>query len=100
MCITASISVHLCAILNINMHAQNLQVYFNAVHSSYVITIYYRIDSFCKYYVSGHYPSSCFYLKHCPVFISKHNISETAFCLCLQVKPIQLGPINRSSPYL
>jgi hypothetical protein len=23
-----------------------------------------------KYYVSGHYPSSCFYLKHRPVYIS------------------------------
>jgi hypothetical protein len=30
-----------------------------------------------KYYVSGHYPSSSFYLKHRPVYISKHNVSET-----------------------
>jgi hypothetical protein len=29
-----------------------------------------------KYYVSGHCPSSCFYLKHSPVYTSKHNISE------------------------
>jgi hypothetical protein len=39
-----------------------------------------------KYYVSGHYPSSCLYQKHPPVYITKHNVSETGFCLCLQVK--------------
>jgi hypothetical protein len=33
-------------------------------------------------------------------FISKHNVSETGFCLRLQVKPTQLGPIDRISPYL
>jgi hypothetical protein len=32
---------------------------------------------------------------HRPVFISKHNVSETAFCLLLQVKLIQLGAIDR-----
>jgi hypothetical protein len=34
-----------------------------------------------KYYVFGHYPSSCLYLKHRPVYFSKHNVSETGFCL-------------------
>jgi hypothetical protein len=29
--------------------------------------------------------------KHRPLYISKHNVSETGFCLCLQVKPTQLG---------
>jgi hypothetical protein len=38
--------------------------------------------------------------KHRPVYFSKHNISETGFCLSLQVKPTQLGPIDRDSPYL
>jgi hypothetical protein len=38
--------------------------------------------------------------KHRPVYFSKHNVSETGFCLCLQVKPTQLGPIDRTSPYL
>jgi hypothetical protein len=38
--------------------------------------------------------------KNCPVYFSKHNISETGFCLSLQVKPTQLGPIDRTSPYL
>jgi hypothetical protein len=37
-----------------------------------------------NYCVSGHYPLSCFYLKH--------NVSETRFCLCLQVEPTQLDP--------
>jgi hypothetical protein len=40
-----------------------------------------------------------FYLKHRPVYISKHNVSETGFCLRLHVKSTQLGPIDRASPY-
>jgi hypothetical protein len=36
---------------------------------------------------------SCVYLK-------THNVSETGFCLRLQVKPTQLGPIDRASPCL
>jgi hypothetical protein len=38
--------------------------------------------------------------KSRPVYFSKHNVSETGFCLRLQVRPIQLGPIDRASPYL
>jgi hypothetical protein len=53
-----------------------------------------------QYYVSGHYPSSCLYLKTVLFIFSKHNVSETGFYLRLQVKPTQLGPINRASPYL
>jgi hypothetical protein len=53
-----------------------------------------------KYYVSGHYPLSCFYVKTHPVYTLKHNILETGFSLHLQVKPTQLGPINRDIPYL
>jgi hypothetical protein len=53
-----------------------------------------------KCYVSGHYPSSCLYLKKSPDYFSKHNVSETGFCLRLQVKPTQLSPIDRVSPYL
>jgi hypothetical protein len=37
---------------------------------------------------------------HRPVYISKHNVSQTGFCLRLQVKPTQLGPIDRANPYL
>jgi hypothetical protein len=37
---------------------------------------------------------------HRPVFYLKYNISETEFCLRLQIKPIQLGPIDTASPYL
>jgi hypothetical protein len=33
-----------------------------------------------------------FYLKHRPVFIIKHNVLVTGFCLRLQVKPSQLDP--------
>jgi hypothetical protein len=52
-------------------------------------------------YIPGHCPWSCFYLKHSSVYtrISKHNVSETGVCLRLQVKPTQLGPIDRASPY-
>jgi hypothetical protein len=38
--------------------------------------------------------------KNRPVYFSKHIFSETGFCLRLQVKPTQLGPIDRTSPYL
>jgi hypothetical protein len=34
------------------------------------------------------------------VFIFQNNVSETGFCFRLQVKPTQLGPIDRASPYL
>jgi hypothetical protein len=40
------------------------------------------------------------YLKHRPVCISKHNVSETGICLRLQVKSTQLGQIYRASPYI
>jgi hypothetical protein len=30
----------------------------------------------------------------------KKNVSETGFCLRPQVKPTQLDPIDRASPYL
>jgi hypothetical protein len=36
---------------------------------------------------------------HCPVCFSKHNFSETGFCLRLQVETTQLGPIDRASVY-
>jgi hypothetical protein len=52
-----------------------------------------------KYYVFGHYPLSGLYLKHRPIYFSKH-VSETGFCLRLQVKPTQLGPIDSPGPYL
>jgi hypothetical protein len=51
---------------------------------------------FYKYYVCGHYPSSRLYLKTV-LFIFKNNVSETGFCLRLQVKPTLLGPIDRAS---
>jgi hypothetical protein len=38
---------------------------------------------------------------HCLVhFLKNHNVSETGFCLHPQVKPTQLDPIDRASPYL
>jgi hypothetical protein len=37
----------------------------------------------------------CLYLKCRPVSLSNHNVSEIGFCLRLQVKPTQFGPINR-----
>jgi hypothetical protein len=41
--------------------------------------------------VSGHYPSSCFYLKA--------QCFNSGLCLRLQSKPTQLDPIDRASPY-
>jgi hypothetical protein len=37
---------------------------------------------------------------HRPVFYLKYNVSETEFCLRLQVEPTELGPMDRASPYL
>jgi hypothetical protein len=55
-----------------------------------------QILSFCTLSIS-----TCCYLKHCPVYIRKHKVSETAICRrLLQVKPIQLGPVDRASLYL
>jgi hypothetical protein len=39
-----------------------------------------------------------FIYKHRPVHISSYNFSETWFCLRVQVKSIQLGPMDRASP--
>lgn len=40
-----------------------------------------------SYFVSGHYQLSYFCLKH--------NVSETGFCFFLQVRPTQLGQIEK-----
>jgi hypothetical protein len=40
-----------------------------------------------------------FIWKHRPVYFSKYNVSETGFCLRLQVRPTQLGSIERTSHY-
>jgi hypothetical protein len=34
---------------------------------------------------------------HRPVFYLNHNVSETGFCLRLQVEPTQLGPTDKSN---
>jgi hypothetical protein len=34
------------------------------------------------------------------MYISKHSVSETRFCLHLQVKPTQLSQTDRANPYL
>jgi hypothetical protein len=65
-------------------------------------TILVNTDIKHKCYVLGHYPQLCLYLKHRPDYCSNSNISETGFCLRLQVRPTHclLGPIDRDSPYL
>jgi hypothetical protein len=37
---------------------------------------------------------------HRPILFETHNVSETGFCLNLQVKYIQFGSIDTASPYL
>jgi hypothetical protein len=34
---------------------------------------------------------------HHPVFYLKLNVSETGFCILLQVEPAQMGPTDRAS---
>jgi hypothetical protein len=38
--------------------------------------------------------------KNTVLFIFQNTTFQTGFHLCLQVKPTQLGPIDRDSPYL
>jgi hypothetical protein len=52
-----------------------------------------KIQIFCFWTLSI---APFFYVKHRPVYISKHNVSETGFCLRLRVKPTQLSPIDRA----
>jgi hypothetical protein len=42
----------------------------------------------------------CFWTLSIILFLFKINFSDTGLCLRLQVKPTQLGPIDRASPYL
>jgi hypothetical protein len=43
----------------------------------------------------------CFCILFIVLFLFKtHNVSETGFFLSFQVKPIQLGPIDRATRYL
>jgi hypothetical protein len=42
----------------------------------------------------------CFWTVSIVLFLYlKHNVSETGFCLLLQVAPTELGPTDRASPY-
>jgi hypothetical protein len=41
-----------------------------------------------------------FWTLYTVLFIFQNNVSETGFCLRLQVKPTQFGPIDRASPSL
>jgi hypothetical protein len=77
--------------------------------NTFVMSDNFQVVKVYSYCVSGHYPSSCFLFE-------AHNILETGFCLCLQVKPTHLGPTalspdlqvkpthlgptDRASPYL
>jgi hypothetical protein len=62
-------------------------IYIDA--SLQIIDLFVEISFKYKYYISGHYPSSCFYPKHRLIYILKHNVSEVGFCLRLQVKSTQ-----------
>jgi hypothetical protein len=44
-----------------------------------------------NYCVSGYYLEPCLYLF-------KTFVREMELCLCLQVEPTQLGPIDRNAP--
>jgi hypothetical protein len=42
----------------------------------------------------------CFWSLSIVLLLFKHNVSKTGFSARLQVKPIQLGPIDRAGFYL
>jgi hypothetical protein len=58
-----------------------------------VVTLFIIIQILCFWTLS-----IVFVYRH--LYFSKHNVSETGFCLRLQVKSAQLGPIDRASPCL
>jgi hypothetical protein len=41
-----------------------------------------------------------FWTSSIDLFLCKNNVSETEFCLRLQVEPTQMGQIDRASPCL
>jgi hypothetical protein len=53
-----------------------------------------------KYYVSGHYPSSCIYLKHRPIYISKQRFEDWILSPSSGKTYSHLGPNDRPTPYL
>jgi hypothetical protein len=52
-----------------------------------------------KYYVSGHFPSSCLYLKTPSCLFFKIRFGDWILSPSL-LRPTQLGPIDIASPYL
>jgi hypothetical protein len=72
-------------------------------------TFLWDISEFLRDYTKSHlrrqyyssYSLFCFWTLSTILFLFKtRNISETAFCLHLQVEPTKLGPVDRASPYL
>jgi hypothetical protein len=73
---------------------KNTSGFVNHLHQNLSLSHFYQIT------VSKLYPIitiTVLGIIHRPIFYLKHDISETEFCLCLQVEPTQLGPINRAS---
>jgi hypothetical protein len=57
--------------------------------------------NYVKFWVNFHTTNIMFlYIIHRLVFYLKHDVSVTRFCLHLQVRPTQLSPMDRASPYL
>jgi hypothetical protein len=99
MLITVKISFEVSADLMLGTNKSRSTVYFDVwIFSTQYIYVFHMIRrtnrSYFKYYVFGHYPSSCLYLQNRPVYFLKHNVSETGLYPRLQVKPTQLGLIS------
>jgi hypothetical protein len=81
-----------------NMYYSSDFLEITFMRMSYVMEYFLYCKSY-NYYISGH-PSARFCLEHRPVYIPKHSVLESGSCLHHQVKPTQLGSIDRASPNL
>jgi hypothetical protein len=59
---------------------------------------YHSIANFC-FRKDSHRQLLCFWTLPIVLFLFKTYVSETGFCVRLQVEPTQLGPIDKASPY-
>jgi hypothetical protein len=58
-------------------------------------TILYKINSLRRWHSNT--TITILDIIHRPVFYLKHDVSDTEFCLHLQVEPNKMGPIEKAS---
>jgi hypothetical protein len=78
-------------------------LYRSRAHTSPVLRLLHSSIKKCFLSVQASYEIIkllCLWTLSIVLLFKTHNVSETGFCLRLQMTPTQLGPIDRASPYL